>query len=105
MLHLQSRSPYVREKADASFSPGRSACALCPLTKARLKCCVSPFRQNAVLSGRTPADLCPFLRFWNRVSYPAWTNLEKAIRTDQAQATVTWPEETQRIVSEGLAAI
>jgi SAM-dependent methyltransferase len=44
------------------------------------------------------------LRFWNRVSYPAWTNLEKAIRTGQAQATVTWPEETQRIVSEGVAA-
>ncbi|HTD17656.1 MAG TPA: methyltransferase [Chthoniobacterales bacterium] len=57
------------------------------------------------LTGRTPADLRPFLRFWNRVSYPAWTNLEKAIRTGQAQATVTWPEETQRIVSEGVAAI
>ena len=57
------------------------------------------------LTGRTPADLRPFLRFWNRVSYPAWTNLEAAIRTGQAQATGTWPEETQRIVSEGVAAI
>ena len=57
------------------------------------------------LTGRTPADLRPFLRFWNRISYPVWTNLEEAIRTGQAQATVTWPEETQRIVSEGVAAI
>src|SRR4029077_11192575 len=57
------------------------------------------------LTGRTPADLRPFLRFWNRISYPVWTNLEEAIRTGQAEATVTWPEETQRIVSEGVAAI
>ena len=32
------------------------------------------------LTGRAPADLRPFLRFWNRVSFPAWTNLEKASR-------------------------
>ena len=24
------------------------------------------------LTGRTPADLRPFLRFWNRLSYPKW---------------------------------
>jgi hypothetical protein len=57
------------------------------------------------LSGRTSADLRPFLRFWNHVSYPAWTKLEEAVRTGQAQATVTWTAETQRIVSEGVAAI
>ena len=57
------------------------------------------------LTGRTPADLRPFLRFWNRISYPAWTKLEEAIRTGRAQGRVTWPEETQRIVSEGVAAI
>src|SRR3954454_948875 len=24
------------------------------------------------LSGQTPADLRPFLRFWNHISYPGW---------------------------------
>ena len=68
-------------------------------------CIRMPLLTATFLTGRTPADLRPFLRFWNRISYPVWTNLEEAIRTGQAQATGTWPEETQRIVSEGIAAI
>src|SRR5258707_6917825 len=36
------------------------------------------------LSGRTPADLRPLLRFWNRLSYPAWAHLEEVVRTQQA---------------------
>jgi SAM-dependent methyltransferase len=57
------------------------------------------------LTGRTPADLRPFLRFWNRLSYPTWTKLEDAIRTGQAQSTLDLPEEEQRIFSEGVEAI
>ncbi len=34
------------------------------------------------LAGRTPADLRPFLRFWDRISYPAWEHLTEALRTD-----------------------
>ena len=57
------------------------------------------------LSGHTPADLRPFLRFWNRLSYPTWTKLEDAIRTGQGQSTLDLPEEAQRIFSEGVEAI
>ena len=32
------------------------------------------------LSGQGPADLRPILRFWNRISYPTWIQLEAAIR-------------------------
>src|SRR5438105_10375054 len=31
---------------------------------------------QAYLAGRTPADLRPFLRFWDRISYPRWAGLE-----------------------------
>ena len=57
------------------------------------------------LSGRTPADLRPFLRFWNRLSYPTWTKFEEAVRTGQGQTTMRLPEEEQRIFSEGVEAI
>ena len=57
------------------------------------------------LTGHTPADLRPFLRFWNLLSYPTWTKLEDAIRTGQAQSTLDLPEEAQRIFSEGVEAI
>jgi len=57
------------------------------------------------LTGRTPADLRPFLRFWDLLSYPTWTKLEDAIRTGQAQSTLDLPEEAQRIFSEGVEAI
>ncbi len=57
------------------------------------------------LTGRTPADLRPFLRFWDLLSYPTWTKLEDAVRTGQAQSTLHLPEEAQRIFSEGVEAI
>jgi SAM-dependent methyltransferase len=38
------------------------------------------------LAGRTPADLRPFLRFWDRISYPAWDHLEESLRTDSVTA-------------------
>jgi SAM-dependent methyltransferase len=31
------------------------------------------------LSGPGPADLRPFLRFWDKISYPAWTRLAEAL--------------------------
>jgi SAM-dependent methyltransferase len=39
------------------------------------------------LAGRTPADLRPFLRFWDRISYPAWAHLGDSLRTDSATPT------------------
>ena len=58
------------------------------------------------LSGKTPADLRPFLRFWNHISYPQWQNLEEALRTNRGVGgEVDLDPEQQRIFSEGVAAI
>ncbi|GAB7052980.1 methyltransferase [Catenuloplanes indicus] len=38
---------------------------------------------EAFLSGRGPADLRPMLRFWDVVSYPGWTEAERAYRTGE----------------------
>jgi hypothetical protein len=56
------------------------------------------------LSGKTPADLRPFLRFWNHISYPQWQNLEEAIHTNRGVSGDLDPDQ-QRIFSEGVAAI
>jgi hypothetical protein len=37
---------------------------------------------TAFLSGTRGADLRPFLRFWNRLSYPRWIRLEEAGRSN-----------------------
>jgi hypothetical protein len=64
---------------------------------------------TAFLSGPTPLDLRPFLRFWNQLSYPRWMRLEEAVRTGQrlfdGQAHPTRTAEQQRIFSEGVAAL
>lgn len=57
------------------------------------------------LSGATPADLRPFLRFWDRLSYPTWARFEAAVRTGEGQSTLHLAEEEQRIFSEGVEAI
>ncbi len=56
------------------------------------------------LAGRTPADLRPFLRFWNRISYPAWMRLEEAVRTGQPAAPPL-SEELGQIFSAGVEAV
>ena len=60
------------------------------------------------LAGRTPADLRPMMRFWNRLSYPRWLSLEPAVRTDGATAGgyhVGFTPEDQRIFSEGVESV
>jgi hypothetical protein len=39
---------------------------------------------DTFLSGRTGTDLCPFLRYLNRLNYPMWIRLEEAVRTGGA---------------------
>ena len=56
------------------------------------------------LSGKTPADLRPFLLFWNHISYPKWLHLEEALRTNRGVRADLDPDQ-QRIFSEGVAAI
>jgi len=56
------------------------------------------------LAGGTPADLRPFLRFWNRISYPAWIHLEDALRTDIPEAP-GYDAEEQAIFLAGVEAV
>jgi len=39
----------------------------------------------AFLAGATPADLRPFLRFWDKISFPAWAGLANALASGPAQ--------------------
>jgi ubiquinone/menaquinone biosynthesis C-methylase UbiE len=51
-------------------------------------------------------DLRPFLRFWNRISYPRWTRLEEAVRTDTVIFGESgFDEREQQLYSEGVAAV
>src|SRR4051812_45038979 len=52
------------------------------------------------LAGRTPADLRPFLRFWNRLSYVNWIGLEDALRGGRPAL-----QDDQAIFSAGVEAI
>lgn len=56
------------------------------------------------LSGQTPADLRPGLRFLDRISYPTWMGLEEAIRTRQGVRGELSPEQNE-IRSRGIEAI
>jgi SAM-dependent methyltransferase len=38
---------------------------------------------EAFLSGRGPLNMAPLARYWDKVSYPAWTNAQTAYRTRQ----------------------
>ena len=60
----------------------------------------------AFLSGQGPADLRPFLRLWNRISYPTWLHLEEAVRTGASpnRQGGGFSAEEQRIFSEGVGA-
>lgn len=57
------------------------------------------------LAGRTPADLRPFLTFWDRISYPKWESLATCLRTGEAAPHDAPTTEEARIFSEGVAAI
>jgi SAM-dependent methyltransferase len=61
----------------------------------------SPF-----LSGRTPTDLRPALRYWNQLNYQRWTELEAVVRTEQAVfGEFTFTAEEQQLYTEGVEAI
>jgi Dimerisation domain len=61
---------------------------------------------SAFLSGRTPTDLRPALRYWNRLNYPRWTRLEEAVRTEQAGfGEFAFTAEEQQLYTEGVEAI
>jgi hypothetical protein len=57
------------------------------------------------LAGRTPADLRPFLTFWQRLSYPAWGGLANAIRSGGGTGIAVAEPEDNEIFSAGVEAI
>jgi SAM-dependent methyltransferase len=63
----------------------------------------SPVAQT-FLSGGTPADMRPLLRFWDKVSYPGWESLADALATGPAQELSEIPGELQEIAQAGIEA-
>jgi SAM-dependent methyltransferase len=57
------------------------------------------------LTGRHPGDLRPLLRFWDRISYPAWESLATALAEGPPREVFELDEDQQAIVSAGIEAI
>ncbi|MDQ3476703.1 MAG: acetylserotonin O-methyltransferase [Actinomycetota bacterium] len=57
------------------------------------------------LAGRTPADLRPFLRFWDKISYPAWQSLADALGSGPPTEIFELDDKLQAIASAGIDAI
>ena len=57
------------------------------------------------LAGRHPADLRPLLRFWDRISYPAWESLATALAEGPPREVFELDADQQAIVSAGIEAI
>ena len=64
----------------------------------------SPVAQT-FLSGRGSADMRPFVRFWNRLSYRRWLTLEDSVRLGRGVAgEFNFTPDEQKIFSEGVEA-
>ena len=59
----------------------------------------------AFLAGPTPGDLRPFLRFWDRISYPAWSGLAEALGSGPSREIFELDDELQGVASAGIEAI
>lgn len=57
------------------------------------------------LAGTTATDLRPFIRFSDRSSYPAWTNLAHALRHGPVASITELDPELQKVFSEGVEAL
>lgn len=58
----------------------------------------------AFLAGPGPGDLRPFLRLWDKVSYPAWTRLAEALASGSPQEIFELSDDLQRVAFEGIGA-
>lgn len=59
----------------------------------------------AFLAGRGPADLRPFLRFWDKISYPTWGALSEALAKGPPKEIFALDDELQEVASAGIEAI
>ncbi len=57
------------------------------------------------LAGRAGPDLRPFLRFWDRLSYPTWQNFSHALASGPTEEIITLEDELQQIAAAGIEAI
>lgn len=57
------------------------------------------------LAGRTPADLRPFLRFWDKISYPAWSGIADALSHGPSREVFDLDDAMQEVASSGIEAI
>lgn len=57
------------------------------------------------LAGTTAADLRPFLRFWDRISYPNWCHLAEALGSGPPREVFELDDASQEVVSAGIEAI
>jgi hypothetical protein len=58
------------------------------------------------LSGHTPADLRPALRYWNRLNYQRWARLEEVVRAEKPVfGEFAFTPEEQQLYTEGVDAI
>ena len=56
------------------------------------------------LSGRTPADLRPLLRFWDKVSYSTWEKLASVLSTGPSHDLSKVSGDVQELAQAGIAA-
>jgi SAM-dependent methyltransferase len=59
----------------------------------------------AFLAGPGPGDLRPFLRYWDKISYPAWTRLAGALASGPPQEIFELGPDLQQVTSEGIEAV
>lgn len=57
------------------------------------------------LAGRGGPDLRPLLRFWDKISYPAWVDLAEALGRGPTQEIFDLDDEHQEIASAGIEAV
>jgi SAM-dependent methyltransferase len=57
------------------------------------------------LAGSGRADLRPFLRFWDKISYPTWCELAGALAKGPAKEIFALDDEQQAVASAGIEAI
>ncbi|MBW3591285.1 MAG: methyltransferase [Actinobacteria bacterium] len=60
---------------------------------------------GAFLTAPGPTDLRPLLRFWDQVSYPAWSELAEALGKGPSKEIFDLDEEAQEVISAGIEAI
>jgi SAM-dependent methyltransferase len=60
---------------------------------------------GAFLAGRTPADLRPFLRFWDQISYATWATLADALAKGPSKQIFDLDPNLQEVASAGIEAI